>query len=301
MNTIIDQELWVSIDSYIDTNYLAAEKKEEAYVLDNNVMTHLATSARNHPTDFECMLESLNIRKYDVIIPSIILEESAGNTWMTKEKYEELYLPFFQTLSNFTKVYILTVSDVLNVIADGDSNASSAFDTFQLIAQKLNKANIDIQIALKDATTDSHIENALRINSDDAGERVAHLVICSLLMNGLETVTFLSDEEKQVFNTRIIVSSDETLLEIMRMPSQNIFLQSYLLNSFDCILYETMRNYRTWSLVEKKEFIRRNRNGSAINRNVRYQLSDSTFDRSQLGNDEFASLVHDNPASRILF
>lgn len=302
MSTIIDLAVITQIISpYLTMDYLHNSEKQIAYVFDNNAMSDLAYSARENPSDFRLILEAMNVTEYDIIIPSVVLEESGGNAWMNREKYNEYYLAMFKSLSEVTNVFVVSTEDAFGILGDGYVNENEAWIEFQLIASSLNRANYSINQCIQQATTVIDIDVALQTSKEDAGERQAHLIVCSLLMNGIDTVSLISNEEKEVFALRTLFSKDETLLETMRMPSQDIFLESYLLESFDCVLCKTLKRNANWSIDVKNAFIERNRRKNNINRLPRFKLSDHTFDRRQLPNIEFVSMIHVNPSAQIIF
>lgn len=285
-------------------DYLCNSYKQLVYVMDNNAMSDLAFTARENPDDFIHILEAMNISEYDVIIPSVILEESGRNSWMNNEKYEKLYHNMFKGLAEKTNIFIMNTIEAFDTLSEGYVNKRGAWLEFQLIASSLNRANIEINQSIQKANNvfDIDIDIALQKSKKDAGERQAHLVVCCLLMNGIKAVSLISNEEKEVFGLRILSSHDAILLETMRMPSQDFFLESYLLESFDSLLCKTLkRNGDKWSLDEKHSFIDRNRRNHNIKRLPRIKLSEHTFDRRQLVNAEFVSIIHNNLSASIIF
>lgn len=265
------------------------------------MLSNLAKIARENPADLKTMLDAMSVKQSDILIPETILAESSGNHWMTPTHYENLYKDLFEILSSYTGIFIISFDKMFALLKDGATNQSEAFSQFQLVAAQLNKANINIHLAIKAATSAQQLKAALLKVPKDAGERMAHLLVCTLLLNGMQGVTFFSDEEQGVFNIRKLVSEDETLLEIMRMPSQNVFLQCYGLQSYDCILYQTLRKNSHWTKAEMQAFIDRTRTGSQKNRHVRYLLTSTESDKTVLSNNEFTTMIHNNASAVVSF
>lgn len=268
------------------------------YILDNNVLTHLAACARKQPDDFSHILQALDAESSHFIIPEVVLNESAGNDWMNAEQYEETYLPFFRELSAAAAIHIFTVGDAFQVLSEGSVNAGTAWQEFQLISALVNKTNIDIANAIRIADSPLEIHEAITLYKNDAGERALHIIASSFLMNGQKKVILLSEDEKGVYNIRKLVSRDEVFIETMRMGTSDVFLECYALGSFDWILFKTLKANIGWTLDYKKAFLNRNRRDR---RRVRYSSSASTFDYENISNDVFASLIHTNPSAKILF
>lgn len=265
------------------------------------LLTNLAQTARESPVDLKTMLDAMNLQKSDILIPETILAESAGNRGMTPERYEGYYKDLFEILSSYTNIFIISFDNMYELLEGGAANQNEAFLQLQLVAMQLNKANRDIHLKIKAASKVQQIKEALLSITQDAGERIAHLFACILLIDGIQGVTLLSNEERGVFNIRKLCSEDETLLEVMRMPSQNVFLQCYGLKSFDCILYHTLRNNSHWSKNEMLDFLNRTRIGKLKNRQVRYLLTPTDSDKTVLSNAQFSTMIHANPLAVVSF
>ena len=302
MSRILDHVNFNSIKSYIRTDYDSSKYSNLVFVFDNMILSNLALSARTYPHEFNLMLDTMSLRDAIVLIPEIILEESAGNNGMTPERYQEYYEELFKALSQYTEIYVVPFEATYEIIEEGAASSSEAFAQFQLVAKLLNKTNKAIESAIESSTDIAGIEQALTTASKDAGERVIHLLTCALLINGVSTVRVMSNELKGVYNIRYLSSQDETMREILRLSTQDAFLKYYELESFDCILAKVLQSQKgKWSHQQHLEFLNRHRVKTMKNREVRYMIPPTFSDKRQLMNDEFVNLILSNEEAIITF
>ncbi len=259
------------------------------------MLSHLAYAARTYPDEFSLLVDAMDLQEAIVVIPEIILEESAGNHGMTPERYQAYYEPLFQQLSQSTDIYVVPFETAFQVIEHGAQTASEAFTQFQLMALLLNKGNAEIKPMIEVATDVAGIQAALTLHAKDAGERIIHLFTCAFLFDGVPTVRVYSNENRGVYNIRYLSSCDETLREILRFPTQTAFLTSYELESFDCILMRILQAKKAaWSPEQLLDFLNRYRIKSLKNRDVRFLLPPKFSDKRQVTNQELLTLFLSN-------
>ncbi|TCI24327.1 hypothetical protein EVJ30_08285 [Exiguobacterium sp. SH5S13] len=291
-------EFWSFEDSTYDAirNYVTTDwnyaPDETIYILDNMLLSKLAKVAREHPSAFIEMADYFVEEQAVFLIPDIIFEESAKSKHTDSERYASWYLDFFKRMSQACKVIRIDFHTTYQIMIDGVTNIETGFSKFKLIAKETVRMNPDLSEQVNAATSVDEIKEAFYSVSKDCGERVVHLLACALLLNGAQSVTVLSDEEAGVFIVRQMYARNERLLQLLYMQDKYVFLSSYLLYSFDRLLYNVLIKRKQEDVLDFLNTVRDSRDQT---RYVRIIFGDES-DRSQLDNSQFTDMIFDDKA-----
>lgn len=161
MSHILDHVNFESIQPYIHKGYDSNNFSNLVFVFDNMMLSNLAFSARTNPQEFNLLLDAMSLKEGIILIPEIIMDESAGNRDMTPERYREYYEPLFKALSQYTDIFVVPFETCFEIIKEGAVDSNEAFAQFQLIAKQWNKTNMEIQLKIEASTDVEGIKSAL--------------------------------------------------------------------------------------------------------------------------------------------
>ena len=296
MSNTFDSPMYDSIRSFVKLNFVI-EDGQTIYLLDNMLLTQLSKAARDAPDCFTFFINHFRQHRAVLLIPDIIFEESSGNRGMTPERYATLYQPFFQILSEHIDLFCVTFRECFDFVYRGAATRQQALTQFRLLAREIVRTHTDLSQLVQQSTTIEAMESAIRSVPQDCGERILHLLACSLLVDGAETVTLLSNEEPGVYYTRLTMANNETLRKALFMEDQHVFRSVYRLQSLDQLLDSIVKKQ---SVTDPVSFIEYMRAGQHKHRKVHYRTGEDVSDRQQLDNPDFLQIILD-PQGRITF
>ncbi|MCT4781399.1 MULTISPECIES: hypothetical protein [Exiguobacterium] len=288
--------MYEAVRTYVKLNFVI-EDEQTIYLMDNMLLTQLSKAARDAPDCFISFVNHFRHHNAVLLIPDIIFEESSGNRNMTPEWYADLYQPFFQIMSEHVDVFYVTFRECFNFVHRGAVNHDQALAQFRLLAREIVRSHTELSQQVQQSTTIQAIESAIRSVPKDCGERILHLLACSLLIDGAQTVTLLSNEVKGVYYTRLTMAKNETLLGALFMQDQHVFRDAYRLQSLDQLLDSI---FKEQIVAEPFSFIECMRAGQHKHRRVHYRTGEDVSDKEQLDTPEFLQIVQD-PQGRITF
>ena len=290
-----DNPVYDAIRSYVTTDW-GYGADHTLYVLDNMLLTKLATVARNCPDEFGVMIAAFTKEQAIFFIPDIIFEESARSEQTTSEQYARWYGDLFSQLSGACTIVRIDFQAVYDIMTEGTASLDKGFIKFRLVTMETVRMNPDLLDRVAAATTVHGMKEGIHSFQKDCGERVIHLLVCALLSNGAQSVTVLSNEETGVFKVRQMLARNERLLQLLFMQDKYVFLDGYRLYSFDRLLSHVLSNQNVGDILEFVNAVRDSRDQS---RYVRMIFGDES-DRSQLDNVQFTDMIVDGKA-RITF
>ncbi|ACB62048.1 hypothetical protein Exig_2599 [Exiguobacterium sibiricum 255-15] len=296
MSNTFDSPMYDSIRSFVKLNFVI-EDGQTIYLLDNMLLTKLSKAARDTPDCFTFFIDHFRQHHAVLLIPDIIFEESSRNRDMTPERYATFYQPFFQILSEHIDLFYVTFRDCFDFVHRGATTRQQAFSQFRLLAREIVRSHTELSQQVQQSPTIEAVESAIRAVRQDCGERILHLLACSLLVDGAETVTLLSNEGPGVYYTRLTMANNETLLRALFMEDRHVFRSVYRLQSLDQLLDSIVKNQSVTDPVSLIECIRA---GQHKHRKVHYRTGEDVSDRHQLDNPEFLQIILD-PQGRITF
>lgn len=290
-----DNPVYDAIRSYVTTDW-GYGADHTLYVLDNMLLTKLATVARDCPDEFGVMIAAFIKEQAIFFIPDIIFEESARSEQTTSEQYAGWYGDLFSQLSGACKIVRVDFQAVYDIMTEGAASLDKGFIKFRLVTMETVRMNPDLLDRVAAATTVHGMKEGIHSFQKDCGERVIHLLVCALLSNSAQSVTVLSNEETGVFKVRQMLARNERLLQLLFMQDKYVFLDGYRLYSFDRLLSHVLSNQNVGDILEFVNAVRDSRDQS---RYVRMIFGDES-DRSQLDNVQFTDVIVDGKA-RITF
>jgi len=296
MSDTLNSPMYDAIRPYVKLNFVI-EDGQTIYLLDNMLLTQLSKAAREAPDYFTFFINHFRQHNAVLLIPDIIFEESSGNRGMTPERYTTLYQPFFQIMSEHIDLFCITFRECFDFVHRGAVTRHQAFAQFRLLAREIVRTHTDLSQQIQQSTTIEAMESAIRSVPQDCGERILHLLVCSLLVDGAETVTLLSNEGPGVYYTRLTMANNETLLRALFMEDRHVFRSVYRLQSLDQLLDSIVKNQ---SVTDPVSLIECMRAGQHKHRKVHYRTGEDVSDRHQLDNPEFLQIILD-PQGRITF
>lgn len=286
-----DNDVYEAVRPYVTTDW-SYGTGHTLYVLDNMLLTKLATVARDCPDEFRVMLDVFAKEQAVFFIPDMIFEESARSEHTTAEQYASWYKVFFEQICRSCEVVRVDFQAVYDIMAEGATSLEKAFITFKLIATETVRMNPDLFERVDGATNIRSIQEAIYSVQKDCGERVIHLLVCALLSNSAQSVTVLSNEETGVFNVRQMLARNERLLQLLYMYDMYVFLDGYRLYSFDRLLSHVLSNQTVGDILKFVNAVRKPHDQS---RYVRMIFGNES-DRIQIDNIRFTDLIVDEKA-----
>lgn len=290
-----DDPVYDVIRSFVTTDW-SYRADHTLYVLDNMLLTKLATVARDCPDEFSFIIDTFTREQAIFFIPDIIFEESARSEHTTSAQYAMWYGDLFHHLSGVCKVVRVDFQAIYDIMTEGAISLGKGLTKFRLVTHETVRMNPDLSDRVVAATTVQGMKEAIHSFPKDCGERVIHLLVCALLSNGAQSVTVLSNEETGVFRVRQMLARNERLLQLLYMDDMYVFLDGYRLYSFDRLLSHVLSKQKVGDILEFVNAMRGQRDQS---RYVRMVFGDES-DRSQLDNVQFTNLIVDDKA-RITF
>lgn len=288
-----DAPVYDSIREYV-TDRLRYDESQSLYLLDNMLLTRLAKIFREDSDHVPRIVRYFEEKRAVFLIPDIIFEESARSKHTTSERYADWYARLFEALSDACPIVRVTFQDIYDIMTEGAINAEVGFFQFQEIAIETVRMNPDLRDGIAASKRVEDVQSCLYSVERDCGERILHLLACAVLVNGVSSLILLSDEEVGVFNTRYLCSRNERLLRLMYMQDTYVFLNSYRLQSFDCLLQDMLKAEEPHIVRDCVNELRKESKHQC--RYVRVIFGGES-DRRQLDNEQFVSTLLDEKAS----
>lgn len=242
---------------YLKVGYGFGESYEKKPILlDANYMQDLARIMRSNSPFASQMFTVFRAETGVIFFPEIIIKESAGNAYMTEERYRNLYENLFKEFSqNDIEMYLLSFKDVYRMLNASYSNSADILELGLTIARHLFELDTAIMEALANVNVFEDIETAICVHPDDAGERVLLFLTCILISEG-HSVQLYSNEDVAVYGERFNISKNEALTEIMRLSTNEQFSEAFQLKSFDNLCFDILRFNSDWTDMDRLDFLK---------------------------------------------
>lgn len=266
-----------TIDSYVKRG-LPDSPDLKIGMLDTNVWTDVARTARQSPNFHSHILKEMLHDIHMIVLPEVILRECAGSGRqkdMTDERFNNLYHSAFQAITAETDVYVVTFTDMENMMLNSNGgDKDRALRQALLIANELFVNNSDVLTALANVRQFNEIEDALTVIAEDAGERVILFFTMLFLTEFWEVDVFTN--EVAVYTERTTIGRKEKLREALGSIVIEEFYEAYRIHSYDAILFNVMIELDSqWSNQMRKDFVTQCRNNR--NRKIRVYSAKANY------------------------